>query len=447
MAPETQDGTRGHDASIAYHARLLGDAHRLDAYDRAIRALVRPGDVVLDLGAGTGVLAMLAARAGARRVHAVESMPVAALAEELVRANGLADRVRVHRAVLQDLAPVEPVDLVVSDFMGRFVIDDGMLPAVAASASWLAPGARFCPSEVALCVAPVAIGHFAPLNVFRSLTCGLDLSSAEGPALRQCYGAELDESALLAPRAVLRRLRPPSVAGPIEGAARFELTSAGRLRGVAGWFEARLAPEVTLDTAPGPRTHWGQLLFPLPVTRVRAGDEIELSMRWPGVGLVDWRWEGVVQRGGRILARFGPGAEAPQAPIAAAVAPATTVDEWNERGAEAFQEGDYAAAALAFGRAIRATGPPDEARAGDLYENLGLAHAFAGNYRAAVGPFLRALDGRADAREQSARMLVDAYFRSDQPRAGERALRRYEASFGPHPSGWRRLGAADDRGS
>ena len=72
---------RGHDASLAYHANLLSDVVRMDAYDRALRALVKPGDVVLDVGAGTGVLAMLAARAGAKRVHAVESLPVAALAE------------------------------------------------------------------------------------------------------------------------------------------------------------------------------------------------------------------------------------------------------------------------------------------------------------------------------------------------------------------------------
>ncbi len=99
--------SRGHEAPLDHHRRMLADPHRMDAYERAIRRLVRPGDVVLDLGAGTGILAMLAARAGAARVHAVESMPIARLAADLVRENRLGDRVTVHEADATSLAPVE----------------------------------------------------------------------------------------------------------------------------------------------------------------------------------------------------------------------------------------------------------------------------------------------------------------------------------------------------
>src|SRR5262245_64695363 len=114
MPTMSEDWQAGHRAPLNYHRLLIEDATRMDAYERAIRALVRPGDVVLDLGAGTGILAMLAARAGAARVHAVESMPVARLAAEIVAENGLADKVIVHEAEATALAPVEPVDLVIS---------------------------------------------------------------------------------------------------------------------------------------------------------------------------------------------------------------------------------------------------------------------------------------------------------------------------------------------
>src|SRR5438128_170589 len=116
----------GHFGPLSYHARLVGDPHRVDAYDRAIRRLVRPGDVVLDLGAGTGLLSMLAARRGAR-VHAIESTAVVDLAEELIARNGLRDRITLHRADARSLEPVEPVDLVISDFLGSFLVDDNML--------------------------------------------------------------------------------------------------------------------------------------------------------------------------------------------------------------------------------------------------------------------------------------------------------------------------------
>src|SRR5687767_7106476 len=73
-----------------YHRSMLADAPRNDFYARAIRETVRPGDVVLDIGTGSGLLAMLAAQAGAARVVACEANPaLAATAREIVKRNGL----------------------------------------------------------------------------------------------------------------------------------------------------------------------------------------------------------------------------------------------------------------------------------------------------------------------------------------------------------------------
>ena len=443
--PSVPEWGRGHDATLAYHARLLRDPLRLDAYDRAIRALVRPGDVVLDLGSGTGVLAMLAARAGAARVHAIESMPVAELSRHLIAANGLADIVKVHRADATRMEPVEPVDVVVSEFMGRFVVDDGMLWAVEASGGWLKPTARWCPQQVDMKVAPVAIGDHESLDAFESPVVGLDLSAAAAWAHRADYGLRLAADALLSDALTHTTLRPPAVPSCFDTTLEWTFARDGRLRGVAGWFEALLTDDVHLSTAPGRATHWGQMLLPLPAMHVAAGATLRLRL-WredDEAGRLIWRWSGDVDG--------APVAGATDQRLDAATPPAAgpplarghgldraEVEDLNEAGAEAFEAGDLVAARGHFAAAVCALRTDMADLAGDYHENLGLTLAQLGRHRAAIGPLLRALDGDWTSREQSARFLVDAWFRTGQGWEGERALRRYEEAFGDHPAGWRR---------
>jgi protein arginine N-methyltransferase 1 len=82
---------------------MLCDRVRTEAFLRAIDSVVRPGDVVLDVGPGTGILSLFAARAGAERVYAVERTTVAVLAQELAAANGVAEVVQVIHGDLLDI--------------------------------------------------------------------------------------------------------------------------------------------------------------------------------------------------------------------------------------------------------------------------------------------------------------------------------------------------------
>ena len=111
--------------------------------------MVRPGDVVLDVGAGTGILSLFAARAGAARVYAVERTTVAVLAQELAAANGFAEIVQVIHGDIMDIELPERVDVIVSEWLGGFGIDEGMLvPVIAARDRWLKPGGVMIPSSV-----------------------------------------------------------------------------------------------------------------------------------------------------------------------------------------------------------------------------------------------------------------------------------------------------------
>ena len=84
-AAETMD-------TLDFHQSMIHDRRRVEAFRAAIEAAVQPGDVVLDIGTGTGLLACLAARAGARKVYAVEEGGIATVAAGVVADNGYDDR-------------------------------------------------------------------------------------------------------------------------------------------------------------------------------------------------------------------------------------------------------------------------------------------------------------------------------------------------------------------
>ena len=298
-------GSSGHHAPLEYHRVLLADQTRMDAYQRAIEQLVRPGDVVLDVGSGSGILSMLAAKQGARRVHAVEITNTAQLARALVKQNGLADVVTVHQCDLATLQPIEPVDLVISDFMGSFVIDDGMLNVIQMASKWLKPTGRLCPSHIDLVVAPIGDFDLPHVDLFETPIAEQDFSSISPYALNYCYVAHLEPDVLLATPYVVTVLDPSEPPTRFDKSASFEITRPGRLQALAGWFEAKLAEGVVLSTQPGVKSHWGQYLFPIPPQKVQPGDVLDVTLRKDDLQVeVPWCWTGSIKRGDESIAQF-----------------------------------------------------------------------------------------------------------------------------------------------
>lgn len=100
------------------HVRMLNDRSRTEAYLKAIQEVVMPGDVVLDLGTGTGILAVAAAKRGARRVYAIEATSIGAAADKLFEANGFSDRISLVSGWSTQIALPERVDVMVSEIIG-----------------------------------------------------------------------------------------------------------------------------------------------------------------------------------------------------------------------------------------------------------------------------------------------------------------------------------------
>ena len=112
---------------INYHLSMLVDDVRTSSYRQAISQVVRKGDVVVDVGCGSGILAFLACWAGARHVYAIESEPVIEIAKLVAAKNGLQDRITFFNDVSFKVDLPEQADVIVSETMGTFGFEEGIL--------------------------------------------------------------------------------------------------------------------------------------------------------------------------------------------------------------------------------------------------------------------------------------------------------------------------------
>ena len=140
------------------HARMLHDERRTGDYLTALAAAVRPSDVVLDIGTGSGVLAVAAARAGARHVYAVEASDIADVAERVFALNGVGDRVTLIPGWSRQIELPERANLLVAEVIGNEPLEEEILETTLdARHRLLVPGARLIPNALTLLARPVLL--------------------------------------------------------------------------------------------------------------------------------------------------------------------------------------------------------------------------------------------------------------------------------------------------
>ena len=262
-------------AEFEVHRSMICDRVRTEAFKRAIDSVVRSGDVVLDAGAGSGILSVFAAQAGAARVYAVERTSVAVLAQELAAANGVSEIVRVIHGDVMDVELPERVDLIVSEWLGGFGIDEGMLvPVVVARDRWLKPGGVMIPRSVTAWAALVHDRYLSETVEFlRDNPYGLDLGDLVDKTVNEIsYSGGFRHLGAGDRRSEPSRLWTTDVdlitleqaQAPHEAEVLLPVHDHGTANALALWFSAELAPGNSLSVGPGdPPTHWGMTTAPL----------------------------------------------------------------------------------------------------------------------------------------------------------------------------------------
>jgi type I protein arginine methyltransferase len=283
-------GGRLPEYSVSDYGSMIADRVRMKAFSAALERAVGSDSVVLDLGAGTGIFALLACRLGARRVFAVEPDEIIQVARETARTNGYADRIEFIQDVSTRVTLPERATVLIADIRGVLPFYRSIAPTIAdARERLLTEDAVLIPSKDTLWAAPIEAPDLYAKRVERwdGTPYELDLTPARKLAVNEWSKAEIGPELLLAEPALLATLDYRSLSDPhVQGDVTWTPERSGTLHGFALWFDSELAPGISFSNAPGePRLICGQALFPLAEpTEVAKGDGISLRFSASLVG-------------------------------------------------------------------------------------------------------------------------------------------------------------------
>lgn len=263
---------------LSQQQNMMQDYIRTSTYQRAILSNIEDfkDKVVLDVGAGSGILSFFAAQAGARKVYAVEASSMAKHAETLVYHNKLAGRVVVIPGKIEEINLPEMVDVIISEPMGYMLFNERMLETYLHAKKWLAADGKMFPSRGDLHIAPFSDAslYMEQLNKanfwYQQSFHGVDLASLRDAAVKEYFRQPIvdtfDINICMAKS--LRHTVDFQVAQEtdlhrIEIPLSFTLLQTGEVHGLAFWFDVAFfgsTQTVWLSTAPTqPLTHWYQV--------------------------------------------------------------------------------------------------------------------------------------------------------------------------------------------
>ena len=278
-------------------AQMFADKLRMDAYSAAIQRTVRLGDTVVDLGCGPGVFALLACKAGARRVYAIDMNGVVDFGRHLAAANGFSDRILFLRGDSRSIHLPERANVIVADVRGVLPLYSHAIDTLQdARARFLADGGQMLPSRDTLQAAIVenAERYCQIADSWNSIP-GLDLSSGRPLVLNTIYRQHFKPGQLLSacePWHLLDYASGPSL--PAQAVLRLAATRSALGHGLGIWFETHLTDDIGYSTGPRDTENvYGHIFLPwLEPVSLHDGELCSVDLRAHLVGGdYVWQWE------------------------------------------------------------------------------------------------------------------------------------------------------------
>ena len=287
-----------HFDKLAIHDEMMRDHVRLDHFRDAIKSVVKPGDTVAEVGVGTGILSMMAAKSGAKKVYAIERTQIIDVARQIAKQNGYGKTIEfIHQDTRETELP-EKVDVIISECLGDMAIQENLISDVLNFRSrWLKPSGTIMPLDATLYFGPVnSEKAYDGVSVWDRILerYGYNYAQLRNVAANSNRPTTISlDDFLSPPKESLRIDMVRDTEVSFSDVFRFPILKCGTIHGIAGYFQTSLSRRVVIDTSPKTNTHWEQSFFPMYEPRqVKPGDEvifrIDATLHRASV---DWNWE------------------------------------------------------------------------------------------------------------------------------------------------------------
>jgi protein arginine N-methyltransferase 1 len=266
---------------------MIADTVRMNAYTEALRSAVKPGDIVVDIGTGTGIFALLACQYGAARVYAIEPNENIHVAKKLARENGFSDRIEFIQDISTKVRIAEKADVIISDLRGRLPLHAKHIPALAdARQRLLKPGGILIPKRDTLnvCIVEAPELYKDHSDPWDPNPYHLDLNSARELSLNSWSHSRVKPEQMLTHPQTWGVLNYHDLEIPdVHGSVTQRFVRKGVAHGLMIWFDAELTDGIGFSNAPDCEEHaevYGSAFFPfLHPVEVSEHNEARLELR------------------------------------------------------------------------------------------------------------------------------------------------------------------------